>query len=69
MREELADPDAPAGGQDIDEYFATVARTQTALGRLPLASEVGAMCVMLASPAASAVAGQCINVDCGVLPQ
>lgn len=69
VRDALADPLSPAQGQQIDAYLATFARTQTALGRLPLASEIGAMCVMLSSPAASAVTGQCINVDCGVLPQ
>jgi 3-oxoacyl-[acyl-carrier protein] reductase/meso-butanediol dehydrogenase/(S,S)-butanediol dehydrogenase/diacetyl reductase len=69
VRDALADPQAPAKGQDIDVYLAEFARTQTALGRLPLASEISAACVMLASASASAVTGQCINVDCGVLPQ
>jgi enoyl-[acyl-carrier-protein] reductase (NADH) len=49
--------------------LADFARTQTALGRLPLATEIGAACVMLASASAGAITGQCINVDCGVLPQ
>lgn len=69
VREALADSQAPARGQDIDAYLAEFARTQAALGRLPLASEIGAACVMLASSAAAAITGQCVNVDCGVMPQ
>jgi len=30
---------------------------------------VGQTCLYLASDNASAITGQCINVDCGVLPQ
>jgi len=69
LRDALLDPNAPAGGQDVDRYLANFAQGQAALGRLPQAGEVAASCVMLASPAASAITGQCINVDCGVLPQ
>lgn len=65
----LADPRSPAGGQDVERYLADFTAGQTALKRLPTSGEVGAMCVFLASDAASAVTGQCINVDCGVLPQ
>ena len=42
---------------------------QTALKRLPIGYEVGELCVYLASNASSAITGQCINIDCGVLPQ
>lgn len=66
VRDALLDPVAPPKGQDLDAYFAEFARTQTALGRLPTAEEVAQACVMLAS--ASAITGQCVNVDCGVLP-
>ena len=69
VREALADARSPARGQDIDAYLADFARTQTALGRLPLAGEIAAACLILASPVAGAVTGQCLNVDCGVLPQ
>ncbi len=65
----LVDPRSPAGGQDVAAYLADFTKGQTALKRLPTDSEVGASCVFLASPAASAITGQCINVDCGVLPQ
>lgn len=69
LLEALGDPRSPAKGQDIATYLAEFGRGQAALARLPLAEEVGAACVMLASHAASAITGQCVNVDCGVLPQ
>jgi 3-oxoacyl-[acyl-carrier protein] reductase/meso-butanediol dehydrogenase/(S,S)-butanediol dehydrogenase/diacetyl reductase len=69
LRDALADPAAPLAGSDVDAYLADFARTQAALGRLPTADEVAAACVMLASSFASAITGQCLNVDCGVLPQ
>jgi 3-oxoacyl-[acyl-carrier protein] reductase/meso-butanediol dehydrogenase/(S,S)-butanediol dehydrogenase/diacetyl reductase len=69
LRDALADPAAPPAGSPVDAYLADFARTQAALGRLPTADEVAAVCVMLASSAASAITGQCLNVDCGVLPQ
>ena len=60
---------APTAGQDIKKYLAEFAKAQSALGRLPSGDEVAQACVFLASPAASAITGQCLNVDCGVLPQ
>ena len=69
LREALAAPDAPPRGQDIDAYLAEFVRGQATLGRLPLAEDVAATCLVLASPATAAITGQCINVDCGVLPQ
>lgn len=68
VREALVDPVSPAKGQDVDVYLSEFARSQAALQRLPLATEVASACVMLASSSASAITGQCVNVDCGVLP-
>jgi 3-oxoacyl-[acyl-carrier protein] reductase/meso-butanediol dehydrogenase/(S,S)-butanediol dehydrogenase/diacetyl reductase len=65
----LVEPDAPPHGQPVSEYLRDFAKTHAALGRLPTGDEVAAACVMLASAAASAITGQCLNVDCGVLPQ
>lgn len=65
----LGDPNAPAKGGDISQYLDEFARTQTALGVLPTEQQVADTCLFLASQAASAITGQCINVDCGVLPQ
>jgi NAD(P)-dependent dehydrogenase (short-subunit alcohol dehydrogenase family) len=66
--EALQAPDAPAGG-DPAGFISRFAEENAALRRLPSAAEVAAMCVFLASEAASAITGQCINVDCGVFPQ
>lgn len=66
--EALEGPHAPAGG-DVEGFLDNFAASQAALARLPGASEVGDMCVFLASRQASAITGQCINVDCGVFPQ
>jgi 3-oxoacyl-[acyl-carrier protein] reductase/meso-butanediol dehydrogenase/(S,S)-butanediol dehydrogenase/diacetyl reductase len=61
--------DSPSCGQSIESYLTTFTQTQAALAALPTAEQVADACIFLASSAASAVTGQCINVDCGVLPQ
>ena len=66
--EALNDPAAPANG-DPQGFIANFEAANAALGKLPTAVEVAAMCVFLASEQASAMTGQCINVDCGVFPQ
>jgi len=65
----LADENSPCQGKDIDSFLREFASENSALGRTPTAEEVAQVCVFLASPEASAITGQCINVDCGVLPQ
>ena len=65
--EALKDQTSPAGGKP-DEFLDSFATSQTALGALPTASQVADMCFFLSSPQASAITGQSINVDCGVLP-
>lgn len=57
------------GGDNAISWMQDFAKTQSALGRLPTGREVADICVYLASNAASAITGQNINVDCGVLPQ
>ncbi len=52
-----------------DKFISDFARDNAALKRLPTGKEVGDMAVFLASDNASAITGQCINVDCGVFPQ
>jgi NAD(P)-dependent dehydrogenase (short-subunit alcohol dehydrogenase family) len=59
---------SPANG-DPEEFIATFKSANAALGRLPTGPEVASMCLFLASEGASAITGQCINVDCGVFPQ
>ena len=69
LEEALNETDSPAKGGDLSNYLNEFAKTQTALGVLPTEEQVAATCVFLASDGAGAITGQCINVDCGVLPQ
>ncbi len=65
----LLQPAAPPGGNSVDDYLEEFVAANTALRRLPTGSEIANTCLFLASSASSAITGQCINVDCGVLPQ
>ena len=69
LAEALRDGKSPTGGGDTAAYLSGFAASQTALGVLPTAAQVAATCVFLASSSAGAITGQCLNVDCGVLPQ
>jgi NAD(P)-dependent dehydrogenase (short-subunit alcohol dehydrogenase family) len=69
IRRSLGEFSSPVAGRNVDAYLAEFAATQTALGRLPEAAEVAEVVYFLASGHASAITGQCINVDCGTLPQ
>lgn len=68
LLEALADPDAP-GGDDPAGFIDNFRKANAALGRLPTGEEVGKTALYLAGDGASAITGQCINVDCGVFPQ
>jgi len=57
------------GHKDPNGFITNFTKSNSALLRMPTALEVGQMCVFLASDNASAITGQCINVDCGVLTQ
>jgi len=65
----LRDKRSPAAGEDVEMYLTKFAAENAALKRLPTGEEVAKVCYFLSSDLASAVTGQCINVDCGVLPQ
>ncbi|MFH0887309.1 MAG: SDR family oxidoreductase [bacterium] len=69
LKEALADRRSPAQGIDAAMYLNNFAQDQTALKRLPTGKEIAGLCYFLASDDASAITGQCINVDCGVMPQ
>ncbi len=69
LMEALKDKRSPAQGDDIAIYLGKFAAENAALKRLPTGDEVASTCLFLASQKASAITGQCINVDCGVLPQ
>ncbi len=68
LKRALAQKHAPPQGKSVSEYLKNFSNQQSALGRLPTADEVAQVCVFLASDAASAITGQSLNVDCGVLP-
>lgn len=65
----LQNKDSPAQGRDVEKYLDAFSEQNVPLGRLPLDQEIAKTCFFLASEAASAITGQSINVDCGVLPQ
>lgn len=66
--EALKDPLSPAKGLP-EEFILNFTKANAALDRLPKSEEIASMCLLLVSDSASAVTGQCINVDCGVFPQ
>lgn len=65
----LQDKNSPAKGKNVKSYLKKFTTEQTALGVLPTGHNIGETCLFLASSAASAITGQSLNVDCGVLPQ
>ncbi|MDB5210351.1 MAG: short chain dehydrogenase [Sediminibacterium sp.] len=69
LEDALQEKDSPARGADLTQYLSEFAKTQTALGVLPTEQQVADTCLFLASKEAGAITGQCLNVDCGVLPQ
>jgi 3-oxoacyl-[acyl-carrier protein] reductase/meso-butanediol dehydrogenase/(S,S)-butanediol dehydrogenase/diacetyl reductase len=68
LLEALETPFSPAKS-GADAFLKKFTADNAALGRLPTGAEVAAACVFLSSDAASAITGQCINIDCGVFPQ
>lgn len=65
----LNEKTSPAKGKSVATYLKDFTLTQTALKRLPTTQEIATTCLFLASEQASAITGQSLNVDCGVLPQ
>jgi NAD(P)-dependent dehydrogenase (short-subunit alcohol dehydrogenase family) len=63
----LTSSEAPSNG-NTENFLRNFSANQTALGRLPTVGEVVDLCYFLTSDNASAITGQSINIDCGVLP-
>jgi NAD(P)-dependent dehydrogenase (short-subunit alcohol dehydrogenase family) len=59
---------SPSKGKNKNKYLKKFTSDNSAMLRLPLANEVADTCLYLSSNKSSAITGQCINVDCGVLP-
>ena len=66
---EALNKDGAPGNKNLEAFINKFIEDNSALGRLPDVNDVAEMVYFLASPAAKAITGQCINVDCGVLPQ
>jgi NAD(P)-dependent dehydrogenase (short-subunit alcohol dehydrogenase family) len=66
--EALLVENSPAKG-DPETFLENFRKSQAALERLPTGEEVANYAIWLASDQASAMTGQCVNVDCGVFPQ
>jgi NAD(P)-dependent dehydrogenase (short-subunit alcohol dehydrogenase family) len=67
LLEALAESSSPAKGNP-ESFLKEFAESQSALKRLPTGQEVADLVLYLISEKASAITGQSINVDCGVLP-
>ena len=67
LLEALSEPSSPAKGNP-KSFLREFAENQSALKRLPTGQEVADLVLYLISEKASAITGQSINVDCGVLP-
>ncbi|MDP8212634.1 MAG: SDR family oxidoreductase [Candidatus Zapsychrus exili] len=65
----LKDKDSPTKGLNANVYLKDFASKQASLKRLPRGDEVAKTCLFLSSDEATAITGQSLNVDCGVLPQ
>ena len=65
----LNEPESPAAEQGAENFINNFRNTQAALPELPTGENVAQSCLFLASEQATAITGQCINVDCGVFPQ
>ena len=63
----LQSHESPAKGNP-EQFLNEFASSQTSTGRLPTSEDVADLACFLIGPSASAISGQSINVDCGVLP-
>lgn len=57
------------GDLEVDEFLNNWAKNNSPLGRTPTIEECAEFCLFLASDKSSAINGQNINLDCGVVPQ
>jgi len=69
LEKALVEEHSPSFGLGVDSFLKGFTESQTALRSLPSGEDVANFALFLSSQDASSITGQCINVDCGVLPQ
>ena len=69
LQKALKDKYSPARGKNINKYLQSFVNLNSALGNLPHSNDVAEICLFLSSEKSKSITGQCINVDCGILPQ
>ena len=69
LKEALKEKKSPAKGKNINKFIENFAEVNSALKRLPTGKDVAQLCFFLAESDSKSITGQCINIDCGVMPQ
>tara|TARA_B100000927_G_C16341985_1_gene419659 strand:+ start:43 stop:798 length:756 start_codon:yes stop_codon:yes gene_type:complete len=69
LEKALKDKYSPTSGKNISNYLNNFKLQNSALNKLPDASDVAEYCYFLSSNNSKSITGQCINIDCGVFPQ
>ena len=65
----LKQKDSPTNGKNINKFLSTFKKLNSANNQLPTSKDIADFALFLASDLNNSITGQCINVDCGVLPQ
>lgn len=69
LTQALSNPQSPTKGKNINKFLEDFSKSNASLEKLPTGEDVAKLCFFLASSNADSITGQCINVDCGVMPQ
>ncbi len=69
LKNALSEKNSPSNGVKINSFIKKFTKDNSALNRMPTAQEVSNLCYFLSSSEANSITGQCINIDCGVMPQ
>ncbi len=65
----LKQKDSPSNGKNINKFLSSFKKLNSANNQLPTSKDIADFALFLASDLNNSITGQCINVDCGVLPQ
>ena len=69
LKSALSKKYSPAKGKNVDRFLKRFAKDNSALNKIPSGKDVAQLCLFLASNESSSITGQCVNIDCGVMPQ